>query len=224
MAYEQFLASDLHRQSSWHQFIVELGLWDVTSASARFRLRVFYPSSVRSHDTLRFNTRAPRGFCICESQNDAKCLWESELRRQFGVRWQWWSLVNDKILLPLLLLGQVPLPRCLGPRARRTSYLSYETPQRQIYLSLHLVRRCLRQPCRTSECIGGSPRLFWLTFCYYIDVADSRGGGRHAAIFHFCCFAKCSIRVSRRLVGRQPYCKAVSTPATSIVSSSDHRH
>src|SRR5216684_3918142 len=109
MTYEQLWHQTFTVSHAWHQSIIELRLWDVTSASARFRLRVFYPSRIQNHDTLRFNIRAPRGFCVCEYQNDAKCLWESELRRQFGVWWQWWSLVNDEKFPPLLLLVEFHL-------------------------------------------------------------------------------------------------------------------
>src|SRR5258707_86889 len=99
--------------------------------------------------------------------------------------------------------GRVP-PRCLGPRARRTSYLSYETPQRQIYLSLRLVHRCLWQSCRASESMGGSPRLFlahlWPSLL----------------LLHRC----------RRLPRRRSdvNLKAVSTPAISIIATSEQRH
>jgi hypothetical protein len=80
MAYEQFWHQTFTVSHARHQFIFDLGLWDVTSASARFRLRVFCPSSIRNRDTLSFNIRAPRSFCVCKFQDDAKCLWESELR------------------------------------------------------------------------------------------------------------------------------------------------
>jgi hypothetical protein len=47
---------------------------------------------------------------------------------------------------------------------------------------------------KPTSVFGSSP--FAKIFYYSIAVADSRGsGGCRAAVFHFCCFAECPIRV-----------------------------
>src|SRR5258707_2402769 len=124
MVYERFWRQTFTVSRARQWFIIDLGLWDVASTSTHFCLRVFYPSSI---DTLSF---------IASSA--------------FGGGGNSSALVNDNILPPLLPLGRIPLPRCPGPRVRRTSYLPTRLGKGN-YLSRLSLGRHLRQRCRTSE-------------------------------------------------------------------------